>query len=98
MNEVEGVYTKTQAYNFLKDLLGLSKKCFLNKKFFSLFFRESDDLYIIKRPEEIIKNIFTKEGIAELNRAYYQKKQENDPSAEQIAQKIMFIVRTSLAA
>jgi len=97
-SDTDGVYTKTQAYNFLKGLLGLSKKDFINKKFFSLFFRESDNLYLIRQPEDIIKMIFSKEGIAELNKMYYQKKMEHDPSAEQVAQKIMFIVRTSLVA
>ncbi|MEK7572620.1 MAG: hypothetical protein AAB493_02060 [Patescibacteria group bacterium] len=99
INDMDGVYTRTQAYNFLKNLLGVSKKVLLNKNFFCLFFKESDGMFLIKTSEDIIKSIFTKEGIAELNNLYYRKKQEKNPAeAAKISQKVMQIVKKSLAA
>ena len=99
INDMDGVYTKTQAYNFLKDLLGVSRrKVLINKNFFFLFFKESDGMFFIKTSEDIIKSIFTKEGIAELNKLYYKNKEEkNSGEAEKISQKVMQIVRKSLA-
>jgi hypothetical protein len=92
-------YTKTGAYNFLKDLLGVSKKIIINENFFNLFFIESGGFYLIKKPEDIISNIFAKNGIAELNKMYFQLKQENNSiEAEEIANQVMEIARASLGS
>jgi len=99
MNDLEGAYTKTQAYNFLKNLLGVSKKIIINKTFFSLFFKEYEGMYLIRKSEDSIKRIFTEEGIAEFNKMYYKMKQRNKPlAAQRIAKEVMKIVKKSLAA
>lgn len=99
MNDTDGIYGRTQAFNFLKDLLGIPKKVLINEEFFKLFFmKESEGYYLIKKPEVFIKELFTKEGIAELNKAYYQNKLKNPEKAKEISQKVTKIVRESLAA
>ena len=97
-NNDDGVYSRTRAYNFLKDLLGVSRKVLINKYFFSLFFEKLDDKdFIIKKSEDIIKSIFTKEGLAELNKQYYQSKQEKNPvEAEKISEQVVQIVEKEL--
>ena len=96
----DGFYTRTQAYNFLKELLGVSKSVLINKSFFLLFFSESDGgMYVIKKPEDMIKNIFTEEGIVEMNKMYFQKKQEKQlEEANEISQKVRMVVVKKLAA
>jgi hypothetical protein len=99
MNDTEGVYTRTQAFNFLKTLLGIPKKSLINEKFFKLFFiKESEGIYLIKKPEDIIKGMFTREGIIGLNKMYYQKKLENkNAEAQEISEKVMNLVREILS-
>ena len=100
INDTEGVYTRTQAFNFLKDLLGIPKKALISEKFFVLFFIEdSDRFFFIRKPEEIIKRVFTENGISELNKMYYKKKmeQKND-EAKEIFEKVTQVVKKSLAA
>lgn len=95
----EGVYAKTQAYNFLKTLLGVSKKVRINKTFFSLFFKECDEMFLIRKPEDIIKRIFTEKGIAEVNKKYYLLKKNGEvDEAHRFAEQIMSTIRESLAA
>jgi hypothetical protein len=100
INDMEGVYTRTQAYNFLKDLLGVSRrKVLLPKKFFFLFFKESDGMYFIKKPEDIVRDIIKKEGIDELNNQYHKNKQEkNLDEAEKISEKVMRVVKKDMLA
>ncbi len=99
MNDTEGVYSRTQAFNFIKNLLGIPKKSLINEKFFKLFFiKESEGIYLIKKPEELIKGLFTKEGIVGLNKMYFQKKLENkNAEAQEISQKVMSLVREILS-
>ena len=71
----EGIYSKTQAFNLLKELLGVPKNVLINKHFFNLFFDEIEDRkFQIKNTETFIKELFTKKGIVEMNRLYYQEK------------------------
>jgi hypothetical protein len=97
MNSInnEGVYTKTQAYNFLKGLLGLQKRDVINKNFFFLFFRKEDSfpgekIYSIRKPEDMVKKIFAEKHLAGVNRIYYaEKKRNNKEKAQNIAQATM---------
>ncbi|MCX6754367.1 MAG: hypothetical protein NTU81_00870 [Candidatus Nomurabacteria bacterium] len=90
IQDAEGVYTRTQAFNFLKNLLGIPKRSLINEEFFMLFFIDSGNFYLIKKPEDIIKALFTQEGIVELNKTYYQKKLENNNiEADEISKKVM---------
>lgn len=94
-----GAYSKTGAFNFLKELLGLKKSATINKRFFELFFVEAEGFYFIKKPEDLIKNIFTENGIRELNKLYFQKKSENQKvEAQQIAEGIIAVISKSIAA
>ncbi len=96
----DGVYSKTQAYNFLKELLGVPKGVLINKNFFSLFFSEFENgKYLIKKAEDVIINIFTEKGIAEMNKMYYLKKQENQiDEANKISEIVITLVKETLAA
>ncbi|HLP86717.1 MAG TPA: hypothetical protein VK153_02475 [Candidatus Paceibacterota bacterium] len=101
MSQMEGAYTRTQAFNFLKDLLGIPrKKSTISKEFFDLFFDEVDSgFYLLKKPEDFIRELFDKEGIAELNKMYYQKKKEkNREESQEIANTVRNIVAKELAA
>ena len=99
ISKQDGSYTPTEAYNFLKGLLGVRKNVLINKQFFLLFFTKVDDFYIIKKSENIIKDIFTKGGIAELNKVYYQKKKAKEISAaKKIAEQVTSLIQESLAA
>src|ERR1035437_9503682 len=74
----DDLYTKTQAYNFIKKLLEVSKKVTISKQFFSLFFAEYDEArYSIVKTEDTIKSIFIENNLVQLNKTYYKKKQEN---------------------
>lgn len=94
-----GAYSKTGAFNFLKELLGLKKSATINKRFFELFFVEAEGFYYLKKPEDLIRSIFTENGIRELNNLYFQKKSENKKEeASQIAEKIIIVISKSIAA
>ena len=99
MNDYEGVYTRTQAFNFLKDLLEIPKKAKINKTFFSLFFKECDEMFVIRKPEDIIKRIFTENAIARINEEYFLLKEKGKLNeAHHVAEAVMTIIRESLAA
>ncbi len=97
--QTSGAYSKTGAYNFLKTLLGVSKKVIINKHFFDLFFDESEGFYFIKKPEDLVKSIFTERGICELNKLYFEKKLEDKiDEASEIAKKVISSVKEAFAA
>jgi len=97
--ETGGAFSKTSGYNFLKTLLGVPKKATINKHFFALFFDESGGFYFLKKPEDLIRSIFTDKGICELNKLYFEKKKDSKTEeASEIAKKVLAIVKESLAA
>jgi hypothetical protein len=93
-------FSRTQAFNFLKKMLEVPKKVLINKNFFFLFFSEPEKgQFILKKSEDVIKNIFTEQGLAELNKVYYEKKKSNELSeAKKISTSVLEIVGKSLAA
>ena len=94
----DGFYTKTQAYNLLKKFLGVSRKVLINRIFFSLFFKESDGLYLIEKSEGFVRDMFIEKNVSELNGKYYKKKSEGElGEAQKIRKEIMRIVQESLA-
>lgn len=99
-SQEEGVYTRTQAFNFLKGLLGVKKNILISKRFFSLFFTGIEGgLYSIKSTEDTIKSIFTKEGIAELNKIYFQKIQAKEVNeAKEIYEQVILVIQKDLTA
>lgn len=75
----EGVYTKTRAYNFLKNLVGIRPKDPLNKRVFNLCFRGTEHVFIPKKKEDEITTIFKKIGVRERNEQYWNlKTQQQD--------------------
>jgi hypothetical protein len=86
-----GVYKKTAAFAFLKEQLCVSKGVPINKQFFLLFFEEIDPgFYLIKKPEEVIQDIFTKSEIPTLNKNYFVlKKAARIDEAQKISKQIM---------
>ena len=95
--QASGAYSKTSAYNFLKNLLGIPKGRTINKKFFSLFFQESEGFYFIKKSEDLVLTIFTNQGIKELNKVYFEKKlNKDDAGAKKIAEQVIDIVKESM--
>jgi len=99
-SQEDGVYTRTQAFNFLKGLLGVKKNILISKRFFSLFFIGIEEgMYSIKSTEDTIKSIFTKEGIAELNKIYFQKIQAKETKeANEIREQVILVVQKDLIA
>ena len=94
-----GTYTKTAAYNVLKDLLGIPRSALINKNFFEIFFVESDGFYLIKKPEEIIRNIFAKNGIGELNKLYFEKKMKQKiEEAADTAETILSVMKRAISS
>ena len=73
---LDGFLTNTEAYNLIKGYLNIPKKSFVNKKFFVLFFKKTEDGCYPKLPPEKIKEIFSKNNIPELNKEYYLKKKD----------------------
>jgi hypothetical protein len=92
----EGVFTKTQAFNYLKDLLSIPKKSTINKNFFRLFFKSADGLYMLKTSEEMIAEIFSEEGLVKLNSQYFELKKENLPAAKVLKSQIFSTVKNRL--
>jgi hypothetical protein len=93
----EGVFTKTQAFNFLKELLCISKRCLINRKIVFLVFEQSDGGFFIKKPESEVRNFFKARKIPELNRDYYRAIKTRDPEALRISGKIISIIRREMA-
>lgn len=85
----EGFYGRTEAFNLIKDLLGIPRSATINKNFFLHFFIESHNGFFIRKPEEEIKKIFDENGIPGLNRKYFEAKAKGDPSAKSISQEIL---------
>lgn len=82
INDQDGIYTRTQAFNFLKGLLGVSKGTLINLQFFRLFFSGvGGGKYLIKANEDSIRQIFKEKGIVELNRQYYYHKKTKEPGS-----------------
>ncbi|MEI6022882.1 MAG: hypothetical protein WCQ32_03530 [bacterium] len=77
VNDANGFYTKTGAYNFLKELLGVAKNVLIKKEFFNLFFEEVDGFFKIKKPEEFVRGLFEKNKIKESNFEYHALVQDN---------------------
>lgn len=95
----EGVYTKTQAFNFLKDLLEVPHNVLISKKFFSLFFEDSDSFFVIKQPESKIESIFENLKIPERNRNYFEVKMaKKTEEAKKIEEKVIQDVEELLVA
>ena len=102
INVQDGIYTRTQAFNFLKGLLEVPKSVLINEQFFYLFFSNADGgMYLIKTREEFIRQIFKEKGIAELNRQYYYHKNEKTTQGSmqtrKIFEEVKVRVQTSLA-
>jgi hypothetical protein len=99
MTDQEG-YSRTQAYKFLKNLLGVPKNVLIRKDFFNLFFQEADSsVYLPRKPEEVIQAIFTEKGIREINMAFHQKKcQENIEEARQLYSTLVKELKELIAA
>ena len=56
-------------------------------------------MYSIKSTEDTIKSIFTKEGIAELNKIYFQKIQAREINeANEIREQVIRVVQKDLVA
>ena len=56
-------------------------------------------MYSIKSTEDTIKSIFTKEGIAELNKIYFQKIQAKETKeANEIREQVILVVQKDLIA
>lgn len=92
-----GVYTKTGAYNFLKDLLNVPRKnVFISKEFFSMFFKKIDSFYLIKSSEELVSSIFSEEGLVELNRHYFLIKKEHPEEALEMKNDIFQKIKDKL--
>jgi len=99
INETYGIYTRTAAFNLLKELLDIPKNAHVNKNFFELFFIESEGFYSIIKPKNFIKKMFDEKRIKELNKKYYQKKEAGEKIiAQMIAEKIILTVKESFAA
>ena len=93
---LEGFLTTTEAYNLIKGYLNIPKKSFVNKKFFTLFFKKTEDGCYPKLPPEKIKEIFSKNNISELNKEYYLKK-KNGKDVTEIKRKIFEKVNTAMS-
>jgi hypothetical protein len=93
----EGFYTRTQAFNFLKELLGISKHALINKDFFFIFFKESYGLFRIKKTEEEVKAIFLKNQISALNQRYRQEKEKKSGEAKSISDEIFAKARRGMS-
>ncbi len=92
----DGVFTKTQAFNYLKVLLKVPKKATINKNFFKLFFKSADGLYMLKTSEELIISIFSEEGLADMNQQYFILKTENATAAKVLKSQIFNTVKDRL--
>jgi len=58
-----------------------------------------EGMYSIKSTEDTIKSIFTKEGIAELNKIYFQKIQAKETKeANEIREQVILVVQKDLIA
>jgi len=58
-----------------------------------------EGMYSIKSTEDTIKSIFTKEGIAELNKIYFQKIQAREINeANEIREQVIRVVQKDLVA
>lgn len=94
----EGFYGRTEAFNLLKDLLGISRSAKINKNFFLHFFIESHNGFFIRKPEEEIKRIFDKNDIPGLNKKYFEAKEKGDPSAKSISREILERVTNGMSS
>ncbi|MFA6325172.1 MAG: hypothetical protein WCX46_03020 [Candidatus Paceibacterota bacterium] len=71
-------YTRTAAFNLLKEFLGIPKNALINRTFFNLFFLENDRTYILKKEEDEIRKIIQENNLKEVNAEYYKNKKENN--------------------
>lgn len=86
----DGFYGRTEAFNLLKDFLGIPRSCTINKNFFLHFFTESHSGFFIRKPEEEIKKVFDQHGIPALNKRYFEAKKNGDPAgAQSISEEIL---------
>lgn len=94
----DGIYSRTQAYNYLRILLGVPKDACINSDFFALFFQQSDEGFILKKPENDVERIFREHKIAEMNKEYFDAKELKNPNAVEISKRIMSVAREAMVA
>ncbi len=96
-NHSTGFWERTEAFNFIKDLLGVPRKATINKNFFLIFFRESFSGFLIKRTREEIIEIFEEYKLPELNNECYVATQEKNPKAAMLREQIFAKAREGMA-
>jgi hypothetical protein len=89
INDQDNIYSRTQAFNFLKELLEVPQGALINLQFFRLFFSGvGGGKYFIKTNENCIRQIFKEKGIVELNRQYYYYKKIKTPGSSMKTEQI----------
>lgn len=80
-NLEDGIFSKTQAYNFLKRLLGIKSQNTVNRKVFELCFREMEGYWIPVESERFIQEVFSDLRIPERNKEYWNLKKKASEKA-----------------
>lgn len=90
----DGVYAKTDAYNFLKDLLDISHSVKIYRSFFNLFFTPLEEgFYKLNFTESEVIDIFNQGNIRDKNMQYFNLKITGEKDeAEKIRKNIMSCV------
>jgi hypothetical protein len=73
-----GVFSKTGAFNLLKDWIGIPKKATVNKQIFSICFKKTDLYYSSVIDESEMKAAFLDCKIRERNRDYWKAKEAGE--------------------
>ncbi len=93
----DGIFTRTAAFNFLKDLIGIKRRDTLNRQVFNLCFKENDGYFVLTKSDSTIKEIFQKNRIRERNQRYWSLKKSNPEEAKRHFEETFLLLNRSLS-
>ncbi len=94
----DGVYTKEQAFCFLKTKLGIPKNSLIFKDFFKLFFyRTEGNIYFILMDEVKIDSFFEENKVIQTNHRIFKVKKHHPDLAKKLYDNALFVLKNKLS-